>query len=83
MAIARALINDPPILLADEPTGNLDAQMTVDIMGIFHSLHLKGTTIVFATHDVDLVRRYPHQVISLSKGKRVNVNKDEEVKERE
>jgi cell division transport system ATP-binding protein len=83
VAIARALINDPPILLADEPTGNLDAQMTIDIMGIFNSLHLKGTTIVVATHDIDLVQRYPNQIISLSMGKRVGVNKDEEVKKGE
>jgi ABC-type ATPase involved in cell division len=57
--------------------------MTIDIMGIFNSLHLKGTTIVVATHDIDLVQRYPNQIISLSMGKRVGVNKDEEVKKGE
>jgi cell division transport system ATP-binding protein len=83
VAIARALINDPPLLLADEPTGNLDAQMTGDVMGIFTGLHLKGTTVVFATHDIDLIQRYPHRIISISGGKRVDVYKEEEVKKRE
>jgi cell division transport system ATP-binding protein len=69
VAIARALVNDPPLLLADEPTGNLDAQMTADIMRIFTDLHQKGTTILFATHDTDLARRYPHRVIRIAEGK--------------
>jgi len=80
VAIARALINDPPLILADEPTGNLDAQMSIDVMGIFTSLHLKGTTVVFATHDIDLIRRYPYRIIYLSSGKRVDVHRDEEGK---
>jgi cell division transport system ATP-binding protein len=75
VAIARALINDPPLLLADEPTGNLDARMTVDVMGIFNSLHLKGTTIVFATHNIDLVKHYPYRAIFLLGGKRIDVEK--------
>jgi len=80
VAIARALINDPPLLLADEPTGNLDGQMTMDVMGIFTGLHRNGTTIVFATRDVDLVKRYPHRIISLSEGRRVDARKDGEVR---
>ena len=80
VAIARALINDPPLLLADEPTGNLDVQMTTDVMGIFTDLHSRGTTVVFATHDIDLVERYPHRIIYILDGKRVEFNKDEEVK---
>jgi cell division transport system ATP-binding protein len=83
VAIARALINDPPLLLADEPTGNLDAQMTGDVMGIFTGIHLKGTTVVFATHDIDLIQHYPHRIISISGGKRVDAHKEEEVKKRE
>jgi cell division transport system ATP-binding protein len=78
VAIARALINDPPLLLADEPMGNLDPQMTIDVMGMFTSLHLKGTTVVFATHDIDLVQRYPYRTICLSGGKRVDPHRDEE-----
>jgi cell division transport system ATP-binding protein len=69
VAIARALVNDPPLLLADEPTGNLDAQMTADIMRIFTDLHQKGATILFATHDTDLVRRYSHRVIRIAEGR--------------
>ena len=83
MAIARALINDPPLLLADEPTGNLDAQKTLDVMGIFTDLPLKGTTVVFATHAIDLIRRYPYRIIYLSGGKRVDPHEFEEVKIRE
>ncbi len=80
VAIARALINDPPLLLADEPTGNLDAQMTNDVMRIFRDLHLKGTTVVLATHDIDLIQRYSYRIISISGGERMEVHKDEEVK---
>jgi cell division transport system ATP-binding protein len=80
MAIARALINDPRLLLADEPTGDLDAQMTTDVMGIFTSLHSRGTTVVFATHDIDLIERYPHRVIYIFNGKKVDTNKEGEVK---
>jgi len=80
LAIARALINAPPLLLADEPTGNLDAQMTMDVMGIFSSLHRNGMTVVFATRDADLVKRYPHRIIYLSEGRRMEVGKDGEVR---
>jgi cell division transport system ATP-binding protein len=80
VAIARALINAPPLLLADEPTGNLDAQMAIEIMGVFSDLHLKGTTVVLATHDIDLIRPYSYRIILISGGKRVEVWGDEEVK---
>jgi len=80
VAIARALINDPTLLLADEPTGNLDDQMAIDVMGIFTNLHLKGTTVVFATHDTDLIQRYSYRIISIAGGKKVDIPKDEEVK---
>ncbi len=72
VAIARALVNDPPLLLADEPTGNLDDPMTLDVMQIFTDLHHRGTTIVFATHDMDLIQRYPYRAIYLLNGRKVN-----------
>ena len=72
VAIARALVNDPLLLLADEPTGNLDEERTLDAMEIFKGLHHKGTTIVFATQDIDLIQRYPYRAIHLLNGRKVN-----------
>jgi putative ABC transport system ATP-binding protein len=54
VAIARALINDPEVLLADEPTGNLDSRTSVEVMGIFQSLNDKGITIIMVTHEPDI-----------------------------
>ncbi len=70
VAIARGLVNDPPLLLADEPTGNLDAQTTNEVMRIFTDLHRKGTTILFATQDTNLIKQYPNRMIRLAKGRR-------------
>lgn len=72
VAIARALVNDPPFLLADEPTENLDASTSTDIMEIFRDLHLKGTSVILATHDTDLIQRYPYPAIHLLSGRRVD-----------
>lgn len=80
VVIARALINDPPLLLADGPTGSLDAQMTIDVMRIFTDLHATGTTVVFATHDMDLIQRYPYRVIQFSDGRRVGRETGDEVR---
>ena len=77
VAIARALVNNPPLLLADEPTGNLDAQMTNEVMRIFADLHRRGTTILFATHDMNLIEQYPHRTIRIEGGRR----QDEEARE--
>ena len=71
VAIARALVNNPSLLLADEPTGNLDDRMTAEVMNIFTYLHHRGTTVVFATHDTDLILRYPYRVIHLRGGRKV------------
>ena len=65
VGIARAIIHDPDLLLADEPTGNLDAQRADDMMRIFTSLHEKRTTIVFATRNKEIIEHYPHRVISI------------------
>jgi cell division transport system ATP-binding protein len=75
VAIARALITHPPLLLLDEPTGNLDRQMTSDVMEIFSQLYQKGTTIVLATHNTELLHQYPYRRITLQAGKLVEEEK--------
>ena len=67
VAIARALVNDPSIILADEPTGNLDTKTSLEIMEIFNNLHLNGNTIILVTHEPDIAE-YAHRVIKLRDG---------------
>ncbi len=68
VAIARALVNEPEILLADEPTGNLDPDLTLEIMGLIASAATRGTTVVVATHELDLVSRYGKRIVRLHAG---------------
>ena len=68
VAVCRALANHPSILLADEPTGNLDAERAVEIMDLLHEANTKGTTVVVATHDMDLVERFRRRLIRLEAG---------------
>ena len=68
VAIARALVNNPSIILADEPTGNLDSKTGVEIMALFDELHGKGNTIVLVTHEPDIAE-YAHRVVHIRDGK--------------
>lgn len=67
VAIARALVNDPSIILADEPTGNLDSKTSYEIMELFEELHSKGNTIIMVTHEEDIAQ-YAHRIIRLRDG---------------
>jgi putative ABC transport system ATP-binding protein len=67
VAIARALVNNPSILLADEPTGNLDTKTSYDIMNLFQELHDKGHTIIMVTHEDDIAH-YAHRIVKLRDG---------------
>lgn len=71
VALARALVNEPAILLADEPTGNLDAALTVEIMDLIAGAASRGTTVLVASHDAALVRRYARRVLKLDGGRLV------------
>ncbi len=67
VAVARALVNHPSIILADEPTGNLDSKTSVDIMNLFDDIHKKGNTIILVTHEEDIAR-HAHRIIRLRDG---------------
>ena len=67
VAIARALVNDPSIMLADEPTGNLDTKTSYEIMELFENLHAKGNTIIMVTHEEDIAK-YAHRIVRLRDG---------------
>jgi cell division transport system ATP-binding protein len=73
IAIARALINDPAIILADEPTGNLDPDLSLEIMNLFREINARGTTVLVATHDRELIRRVGRRALTLDHGHIVEV----------
>jgi cell division transport system ATP-binding protein len=73
VAIARAIVGEPALVLADEPTGNLDPQLAIDILGLFEEIHESGTTVLFATHDRSLLEVRPRRLIVLDDGKAVDV----------
>jgi cell division transport system ATP-binding protein len=69
VAIGRALINNPPLLLADEPTGNLDPDHSIDIMELLLQLNLRGTTVIVASHDIPIVERFGKRIVQMEHGK--------------
>lgn len=68
VAIARALVNSPRIILADEPTGNLDPEISLEILNLFEDVKQKGVTVVFATHDQEMIRSRNHRVVYIKRG---------------
>jgi len=73
VVIARALVNEPVVLLADEPTGNLDPTSSAEIMELLTKINMRGTAILMATHNYDLVKKYPARVVQLKGGKLLEV----------
>ncbi len=69
VAVARALVNDPALLLADEPTGNLDPDRTLEVLDLLEGANARGTTVVVATHDRSLLMRYKKRIIALDQGR--------------
>lgn len=67
VAVARALVNNPSIILADEPTGNLDTKTSIEIMGLFEEIHQKGNTIILVTHEEDIAQ-HAHRIVRLRDG---------------
>jgi cell division transport system ATP-binding protein len=72
VAIARALVNEPHLVLADEPTGNLDPDLSLEIMNLFRDMNARGTTVLVATHDRDLIKWVGRRVIQLAEGQLVS-----------
>ncbi len=73
IAIARALLNDPELILADEPTGNLDPQTSVEVMKVLQDINANGRTIIMATHDYALILKYPHKTLKCDDSKMFEV----------
>lgn len=69
VGIARAIVNKPQLLLADEPTGNLDPQLSAEIMGLFHQFNQVGVSVLVASHDLELISRMPHRLLTLQQGR--------------
>lgn len=72
VGIARAVVNKPPLLLADEPTGNLDPELSRDIMWLFEQFNQVGVTVLIASHDLDLISRMPYPQLKLHEGRLIN-----------
>jgi cell division transport system ATP-binding protein len=73
VALARAIVNDPFVLLADEPTGNLDPTVGMEIIRLLEEINKRGTAVIMATHNYGLVKKYPHRIAQLVDGKLLEV----------
>ena len=69
MAIARAVVNNPKIILADEPTGNLDPELAFEIISLFKAISNQGATVIIGSHDRELIRHFGDNILFLQKGK--------------
>ncbi len=76
VVIARALLNEPMILIADEPTGNLDPEVSAGILKLFQQINRSGTAVLMATHSYGLIKRFPNRVLKCEDGKILDSNKD-------
>jgi cell division transport system ATP-binding protein len=74
VAIARAIVSEPALLLADEPTGNLDPQLAIDVLTLFEEIHEAGTTVLFATHDHSLLQAAPHRLVVIDDGRLIEAS---------
>ena len=75
IAISRALLNDPKIILADEPTGNLDPATSLEIMNLFKEINNNGTTVIIATHDYEIISKFPAKTIRIEKDRFFELSK--------
>ncbi|MEH6824298.1 MAG: cell division ATP-binding protein FtsE [Motiliproteus sp.] len=74
IGLARAIVNKPQVLLADEPTGNLDPELSAQVMGLFRQFNQVGVTVLVATHDLDLISQMPHRRLTLDQGRLSDVD---------
>ena len=75
VAVARAIVTEPALLLADEPTGNLDPHLAIDILTLFEEINSTGTTVIFATHDHSLISKRDHRIVTLDEGRIVEARR--------
>ena len=79
VGIARAVVNKPPLILADEPTGNLDPELSAEIMGLFQEFSDVGVTVLIATHDIALISKLPYRTLTLKDGKLIHDSQPNEL----
>jgi len=73
VSIARAIVNEPKLILADEPTGNLDPETSIEILEILKKINSRGTSVILATHNYELVRKFNARIVKLENGKAYKV----------